>query len=104
MMRVTIVPDDKAVTVNGESYSNLDLSFIDPFVHAVQWYETHGEIERKDPITQKMISNEEITSLDDFQQAITAWQTEKDRVAAELAAIAASRTIPVGGEPNVIAE
>lgn len=103
MMRVTIVPEDKAVTVNGEGYGNLDLSFIDNTIHAVQWYDTHGEVERKDPITQKMISNEEITSFDDFQQAIVVWQTEKDRVAAELLAIAARQAIPVGGEPNVIA-
>ena len=103
-MRVTIVPIDKTVTINGEGYGNLDLSFIDQSVHAVQWYDTHGEVERKDPITQKMISNDIITSLDDFQQAITVWQTEKDRIAAELAAMSASRTIPVGGEPNVIAE
>jgi hypothetical protein len=86
MMRVIIVPIDKTVTINGESYSNLDLSFIDLSVHAVQWYDTHGEVERKDPITQKMVSNDVITSLDDFQQAITVWQIEKDRVAAEIAA------------------
>jgi len=85
-MRVIIVPIDKTVTINGESYSNLDLSFIDLSVHAVQWYDTHGEVERKDPITQKMVSNDVITSLDDFQQAITVWQIEKDRVAAEIAA------------------
>ena len=102
MMRVTIVPDDKAVTVNGEGYGNLDLSFMDSDIHAVQWYDTHGEIERKDPVTKRMTSNEEISSFDQFQQAVTAWQTEKDRVAAEIAA--ARQSTPVGSEPNVIAE
>lgn len=98
MMRVTIIPDDKVVTINEESYSNLDLSFIDPFVHAVQWYDTHGEIERKDPITKKMIGNEEIMSFDQFQQAIIVWQAKKDEIAAEIA----RKNILVGDEPNVI--
>ena len=85
-MRITIIPDDKFVSVNGEGFHDLDLSFIDSTIHAIQWYDTHGEVERKDPITQKMVSNDVITSLDDFQQAITVWQIEKDRVAAEIAA------------------
>lgn len=88
-MRVTILPDDKSVSVDGEGYGGLDLSFMDANIHAVQWYETHGEIERKDPVTQKMISNDAITSLDNFQQAIVVWQAKKDSVAAEIAAAAA---------------
>jgi hypothetical protein len=103
-MRVTILPDDNSVSVDGEGYGNLDLSFMDATIHAVQWYGTHGEVERKDPVTKRMTSNEEITSFDQFQQAITLWQAEKDRVAAEIAAAAARKNIPVGGEPNVIAE
>jgi hypothetical protein len=89
-MRVTILPDDNSVSVDGEGYGGLDLSFMDADVHAVQWYDTHGEVERKDPVTKKMTGNEEITSLDQFQQAITAWQAEKDKVAAEVAAAAAA--------------
>lgn len=83
-MRVTILPDDNSVSVDGEGYSGLDLSFMNADIHAVQWYDTHGEVERKDPDTKKMTGNEEITSFDQFQQAITVWQAEKDRVAAEL--------------------
>jgi hypothetical protein len=94
-MRVTILPDDNSVSVDGESYGGLDLSFMDVTIHAVQWYDTYGEIERKDPVTKKMTSNEEIISFDQFQQAITLWQVEKDRVAAEIAAAAAKQNIPV---------
>lgn len=99
-MRVTILPDDKSVSVNGEWYADLDLSFLDSTIHAVQWYDTHGEIERKDPVTKRMTSNEEITSFDEFQPAIAAWQAKKDEVAA---ATAAQQT-PIGGKPSVIAE
>jgi hypothetical protein len=93
-MRVTILPDDNSVSVDGEGYGNLDLSFMDVTIHAVQWYDTYGEIERKDPVTKKMTGNEEITSFDQFQQVITVWQAEKDRVAAEIAAVA-RQNIPV---------
>lgn len=103
-MRVTILPDDNSVSVDGEGYVGLDLSFMNADVHAVQWYDTHGEVEHKDPVTKKMTGNEEITSFDQFQQAITVWQAEKDRIAAEIAAAAAKQSMPVGGEPNVIAE
>lgn len=83
-MRLTIIPDDKSVSVDGKGFGGLDLSFIDASVHAVQWYETHGEIERKDPTTGRMVANEVITSIDAFQPAITAWQAEK--TAQEIAA------------------
>lgn len=103
-MRVTILMDDSSVAVDGEGYGNLDLSAIDPTVHAVQWYETHGEVEHKDPVTMRMTENRTIDSFDEFQPAITAWQVEKDRVAAAIAAMLAEQATPVGGEPNVIAE
>lgn len=102
-MKVTILPDDKSVSIDGEGYSNLDLSFIDADIHAVQWYETYGEIERKDPVTKKMTGNEEITSLDQFQQAITVWQVEKDRVATEMVA-ASELTWPAETAPGAPAE
>jgi hypothetical protein len=60
-------------------------------VHAVQWYETHGEIEVKDPATGRMIANEVITSIDAFQPAIAAWQAAKT---AEEAALAAANNPP----------
>jgi len=50
---------------------------MDASVHAVQWYETHGEIEVKDPVTGRMVANEVITSIDAFQPAIDVWQAAK---------------------------
>ena len=76
-MRVTIIPVDGFVSVDGEGYSGLDLSFMDADIHALQWYETEGEIERKDN-RGRIISNESITDLTPYQPALDAWQVAKD--------------------------
>ena len=91
-MRLTIVPVDGAVSVNGKGFGGLDLSFMEASVHAVQWYETHGEIERKDPITGRMVANEVITSIDVFQPVLDVWQAAK--TAEEAAVIAAANNQP----------
>ena len=92
-MRVTIIPVDGFVSVDGVGFGGFDLSFIDTSVHAVQWYETHGEIERKDPITGRMVANEVITSIEAYQPALDAWQAAKT---AEEAAIASRQPITTG--------
>lgn len=95
-MRVTIIPVDGFVSVDGVGFDGFDLSFIDVSVHAVQWYETHGEIEVKDPVTGRMVANEVITSINNFQPAIDAWQVVKTaQEAAELAFIEARNNQPV---------
>jgi hypothetical protein len=91
MMRLTIIPVDGTVRVDGVGFGGLDLSFMDASVHAVQWYETHGEIEVKDPATGRMIANEVITSIDAFQPAIDVWQAAKTA-----ADVAAAQVQPVG--------
>jgi hypothetical protein len=48
-----------------------------------------------------MTANQEITDFTPYQQAITVWQAEKDRVAAERAA---AEAMVIGEQPNVIAE
>jgi hypothetical protein len=98
MMRLTIIPVDGFVGIDGKGFGGLNLSFMDASVHAVQWYETHGEIERKDPITGRMVANEVITSIDAFQPVIDVWQAAKtaEEVAlAAAAAAAAAVSIPV---------
>ncbi len=90
-MRVTIVVIDSSVAVDGETYDQLDLSFMDPTIHAVQWYDTHGEVEYKDPVTGKMTVNQEITDFTPYQQVITLWQVRKEQVAAEQAAALTAR-------------
>jgi len=77
-MRVTIIPLDGYVSVDGEGFSKLDLSFIDPTINAVQWYGQSGEIERKDQ-NGSIIANEKITSIASFQAALDVWQIAKDQ-------------------------
>ena len=79
-MRVTIIPIDGFVSIDGFGFSGLDLSSIDSSIHAVQWYENYGEIEIKDPVTNRMIENVEITSLDQFQFVIDAWNAAKTQL------------------------
>jgi len=44
-MRLTIIPVDGAVYKDGISFSGLDLAAIPTSIHALQWYETEGEVE-----------------------------------------------------------
>jgi hypothetical protein len=75
-MRLTIIPSDGLVIKDGIGISGLDLSFIDPSIHALQWYSTHGELEIKNEFG-KIVENREITSIDHYQQAIDAWEAAK---------------------------
>jgi methylaspartate ammonia-lyase len=78
-MRVTIIPADGFVSVDGEGYSEIDLSFIDSDIHAVQWYDIEGEIERKGA-KGRIVSNEELNTFDDYQAAVDAWAVRKQQV------------------------
>jgi hypothetical protein len=44
-MRLTIIPVDSAVYKDGIYFSGLDLAAVPANVHALQWYETEGEVE-----------------------------------------------------------
>lgn len=83
-MRLIIVPKDGFVSVDGEGYMNLDLSSLDSDIHAVQWYETEGEIEWKDS-RGRMVSNEVITSIEQFQPVLDLWQSTKTQKELEAA-------------------
>jgi hypothetical protein len=91
-MRLTIIPEDGAVYVNGVSYSHLDLSFIQSDVHALQWYDSYGEIEfKRSFIDGKIVrpANQVITELPDWANACKSkWDEAK---ANEEAAILAAK-------------
>ena len=90
-MRVTIIPADGFVSVDGEGYGGLDLSFMASDVHAVQWYDTEGEVEYQDA-RGRATRNEDITDLTPYQPALDAWQVAKDAaIQAELAQQAAEQ-------------
>lgn len=87
-MRLTIIPADGAVYKNNYSYSGLDLSFAPADVHALQWYDTYGEVEFKRQFVNGQIvhpQNQIITVLPDWaNQAVNKWdEAEAARIAAE---------------------
>jgi hypothetical protein len=81
-MRLTIIPSENKILIDGESIEGCDVSWIPEFVgditgvlqkvHAVQWYDDHGEIEL---VTRD--SNIPITELGIFEQAITKYEERK---------------------------
>jgi hypothetical protein len=71
-MRLTIIADDKTVIIDGIKFSNIDLSSLPENVHAVQWYDDHGEIEFKGNVP-----NQDITNIDAYQEIINAWNVRK---------------------------
>lgn len=79
-MRITIIPDDSYVAVDGDNtHKPLDLSScnIPSNVHALQWYSTRGWIEFDDPIDPfaPKPSNEDITTLPEWADAcVTVWE------------------------------
>ena len=76
-MRVTIIPADGFVSIDGQGFDNLDLSFMDPSIHAIQWYGTDGELERKDN-RGKIIANEAVFDISPYQAAVDAWNAKKE--------------------------
>ncbi len=71
-MKLTIVPSDKFVSVDGVGKSPLSWSGTPENVHALQWADGFGEIELKDPT-----QNVQIDSLPDWaNNAVQAWQDD----------------------------
>ena len=81
-MRLTIVPEDKVIVIDGEGVhcSHVDLSWIPTDAHVIQWDDTKGHIEHLD----KAPTN--ITELGIYQQAVTDHANEKTLAAAALEA------------------
>ena len=72
-MRVTIIPADQLVVIDGTSVTIDNMPIVDESIHAVQWYETNGTIEHKDTSnTNNVVLThiEEITELSSFQEII----------------------------------
>jgi len=91
-MRLTIVPSDKKVGVNNCFFDSLNLLAcgIPANIHALQWYETDGEVEFVDNSDRTKPQNEIITELPAWANAcIEKWNEAK---AAEEAAIEAARS------------
>ena len=88
-MRLTIIRADGAVYKDGVSYSDLDLTAVPANVHALQWYETEGEIEFINNSDRTKPQNEIISELPAWANtAINKWYEAK---AAQEAAILAAQ-------------
>jgi hypothetical protein len=93
-MRLTVVPDDSCVAVNAVSYLGMDLASceIPSDIHALQWYETYGEVEFRRTFKDGAIEhppNQIIDTLPDWAlRAKEKWEQAK---AAEEAAILAAQ-------------
>ena len=76
-MKLTIVPGDKAIGIDGEFLLKIqeDLSWIPTNIHALQWYDTYGEVEYNDGSP-----NEKIEELGIYQQAVIDYQNEIQRL------------------------
>jgi len=87
-MRITILPADKYISIDNQGLLNVqqDLSWIPINVHAVQWYDTWGEVEYNDGN-----SNERIEELGIFEQAIQSHNNEVQRIENEKVATEAAR-------------
>ena len=79
-MRLTIIPDDNFVAVNGDSsHQPLDLTpcNVPPEVHALQWYENRGWIEFDDPADPfaPKPPNQDITELPQWaNNCVQVWE------------------------------
>lgn len=77
-MKITIIPEDGAVYKDGVSYSNLDLSFVDASIHALQWTGSAGWIEFKENENGEKAQNEKITSLPNWvTDCLSLWDGAK---------------------------
>jgi len=91
-MRLIIIPSDKFISIDGQNILQIqqDFSWIPSNVHAVQWYETWGEVEYTDGLP-----NEKIEELGIYEQAVDTYNNEKQRLEdekiAEAEAIEAAR-------------
>ncbi len=75
-MKLVIVADDARVVIDAMAYDDLDMSQLDPSIHAVQWYGEYGEVEYKTVFANGEITkaqNQIITSINSYQWAIDAW-------------------------------
>ncbi len=76
-MRITVIPSDNFVSIDNETYYNVDLSFLDSNIHAIQWYHTEGELELKNE-KNIIVSNKYINSFEEYSRVIMAWRCAKE--------------------------
>lgn len=71
-MKLTIIAPDKAVYINGVSYSNLNLNGIPLNIRVLQWQDTEGHIEYNDGTINETINDLPSWAMD----AKLEWEVE----------------------------
>ena len=77
-MKISVIVKDKTVVIDGEAYSDIDLSTLDEAIHAIQWNCDSGEVELLDIETGKVCSHIKIDSFESYQFIVDAWQDKKN--------------------------
>lgn len=72
-MRVVIVPEDQCVIVDGDALSGLALP-ASPNTHAIQWYGTHGVIEKKTGPAERFTDEAVLAPY------LAVWQARRDEL------------------------
>jgi hypothetical protein len=78
-MKISIIPIDSMVILDGVPVTFDFGPLIDPGIHAIQWDGTSGEIEYKDP---KKV-NEKISDINSFQEIVDLYGTTLEQREAE---------------------
>ncbi len=94
--RVTIIPVDGFCSVEGFGYTGIDMVNVPADTHAIQWYGAHGEVEIKDPVTEKQVRNEFITDLSAYQSVLASyWATRTAAEESQTAALSDDQIVEV---------
>jgi hypothetical protein len=75
-MRMTIVKSDTFVAIDGLGFNGIDMSNLSSDFHALQWYETFGNLELIDPVT-RVMRNETVDNLAPYDPQISGWNAKK---------------------------
>ena len=76
-MKLSIIPSDNTVCKDGYCLSDLDLSFMDSNIHAVQWDTDSGWIECVALSDGSLPAHVELTSIEDYTSLIAAFDAAK---------------------------
>lgn len=74
IVRMTVIPEDFVVQINGDPRTVLDMSSAPANLHAMQWYETWGEEEFDHLPGEPKPPNQVINNLDNYQTLISLWE------------------------------
>lgn len=99
-MKLTIVPSDEIVYVDGRSHTGLSMEGVPVDVHALQWRDTSGWVEFTEALDGTKPANQTISELPQWAlDLIPLWQAAEDAAQA-LALVRAAQ--PVGANVQTL--